>query len=46
MAVFDTDSDPSHIAIVGAGICGAAAAIAFQQAGLNVEVFEQTIRAA
>ena len=33
--------DNIDIAIVGAGIGGAAAAIAFQQAGFDVEVFEQ-----
>ena len=41
MSGFVRDRDQIPIAIIGAGIGGAAAAIALQQAGLEVEVFEQ-----
>ena len=41
MVGFGSDVDRMHIAIVGAGIGGAAAAIALRQAGFEVDVFEQ-----
>ena len=41
--MFDTrlDEKQIHIAIIGAGIGGAAAAVALERAGFDVEVFEQ-----
>ncbi len=36
-----TSNEPMDIAVIGAGIGGAAAAIALQQAGFSVDVFEQ-----
>lgn len=33
-----------EIAIVGGGVCGLAAAVALQKAGLNTEVFEAAVR--
>ena len=41
MANFETGWDQAPIAIIGAGIGGATAAIALQKAGFEVEVFEQ-----
>jgi len=37
----DSDNERFDIAIIGAGIGGAAAAVALEQAGFNVDVFEQ-----
>ena len=41
MSAFQTQADPLHVVVVGAGLGGLAAAIAIRQAGHNVTICEK-----